>query len=88
MKFGPVVPEICRGQVHGPRKERRKRITIIIIIITRYDYNLTIMKSPKPATDNRLKNKLKATLNFCDILNIAILWVFPTLVGNTSFGSF
>jgi hypothetical protein len=32
------------GQVHGARKER-------IIIITRYDYNLTIMKSPKPATD-------------------------------------
>jgi hypothetical protein len=49
MKFCPVVPEICRGQVHGPRKERRKRI--IIIKITRYDYNLTIMKSPKPATD-------------------------------------
>ena len=49
MKFCPVVPEICRGQVHGPRKERRKRR--IIKIITRYDYNLTIMKSPKPATD-------------------------------------
>jgi hypothetical protein len=34
------------------KKERRK---IIIIIITRYmyDYNLTIMESPKPATDNR-----------------------------------
>ena len=30
MKFCPVVPEICRGQVHGPRKERRKRIIIII----------------------------------------------------------
>ena len=29
MKFCPVVPEICRGQVHGARKERR----IIIIII-------------------------------------------------------
>jgi hypothetical protein len=38
-KFRPVVPEICRGQVHVPKKERRKRI------ITRYDYNLTIMKS-------------------------------------------
>ena len=25
------------------------------IKITRYDYNLTIMKSPKPATDNRFK---------------------------------
>jgi hypothetical protein len=35
MKFCPVVPEICRGQVHGPRKERRIRIIIIIIIIIR-----------------------------------------------------
>jgi hypothetical protein len=24
MKFCPAVPEICRGQVHGPRKERKK----------------------------------------------------------------
>jgi hypothetical protein len=30
MKFCPVIPEICRGQVHGPRKERRKRKRIII----------------------------------------------------------
>jgi hypothetical protein len=35
MKFCTVVPEICRGQVHGPWKERRKRIMIIIIIIIR-----------------------------------------------------
>ena len=47
MKFCPVVPEICRGQFRVSKKERRKRI----IIITRYDYNLTIMKSPKPAID-------------------------------------
>jgi hypothetical protein len=36
MKFCQVVPEICRGQVHVPKKERRikrrKRIIIIIII--------------------------------------------------------
>ena len=35
MKFCPVVPEICRGQVHGPwkeRRKRRKRKRIIIII--------------------------------------------------------
>ena len=32
MKFCPVVPEICRGQIHASRKERR-RIRIIIIII-------------------------------------------------------
>ena len=51
MKSCPVVPEICRGQVHGARKERRITRTRRIIIITRYDYNLTIMKSPKPATD-------------------------------------
>ena len=52
MNICPVVPEICRGQVHGPQKERKKeRKRIIIIITTRYDYNLTIMKSPKPAID-------------------------------------
>ena len=36
MKFCPVVTEICCGQVHGARKERRitrTRIIIIIIII-------------------------------------------------------
>ena len=34
MKFCPVVPEICHGQVHVPKKERRiKRIKRIIIII-------------------------------------------------------
>jgi hypothetical protein len=34
MKFCPVVPEICRGQIHGPRKQRRRiRIRIIIIKI-------------------------------------------------------
>jgi hypothetical protein len=41
MKFCPVVPEICCGQVHGAQKERRRirririRIRIIIIIIIR-----------------------------------------------------
>ena len=32
MKFCPVVPEICRGQVHVPKKERRikRRIRIRI----------------------------------------------------------
>ena len=29
MKFCPVVPEICRGHVHVPKKERRRRIIII-----------------------------------------------------------
>jgi hypothetical protein len=36
MKFCPVVPGICRGQVHVPKKERRrKRRRIIIIKIIR-----------------------------------------------------
>jgi hypothetical protein len=36
MKFCPVVPEICHGQVHGPwKKRRRKRRIIIIKIIIR-----------------------------------------------------
>jgi hypothetical protein len=33
MKFCPVVPQICHGQVHGPQKERRKRRKRMIIII-------------------------------------------------------
>ena len=80
MKFCPVVPEICRGQVHVTKKERRKRIGIRIririrIIITRYDYNLTIMKSPKPATENRLTFFIKSylwnrtMLNLCGIVS-------------------
>jgi hypothetical protein len=32
MKFCPVVLEICCGQIHGARKERRIIIIIIIII--------------------------------------------------------
>ena len=28
MKFCPVVPEICRGQVHGARKERKENNNI------------------------------------------------------------
>jgi hypothetical protein len=74
MKFCPVVPEICRGQVHVPKKERRKRRKRIRLIITRYDYNLTIMKSPKPVIDNRFKKLIKSylrnrtVLNFCGIV--------------------
>jgi hypothetical protein len=32
MKFCPVVSEICLGQVHVPKKERRKRIITRIAI--------------------------------------------------------
>jgi hypothetical protein len=42
MKFCPVVPEICRGQVHGARKERRRIRRIIIIIIIRRNGAKTI----------------------------------------------
>ena len=39
MKFCPVVPEICRGKVHGARKERRitrtRTRTYLTIIIIR-----------------------------------------------------
>jgi hypothetical protein len=43
MKFCPVVPEICCGQIHGARKERRRIIIIIIIIRNGAKNN----KSPK-----------------------------------------
>jgi hypothetical protein len=42
MKFCPVVPEICHGQVHGARKERRRIRRIRIIIIRRRNGSKTI----------------------------------------------
>jgi hypothetical protein len=42
--------------------EKKERRRIIIIIITRYDYNLTIMESPLLATDNRFKKEIKSDL--------------------------
>jgi hypothetical protein len=42
MKFGPVVPEICRGQVLGARKERRRTRTRTRIIIIRRNGAKTI----------------------------------------------
>jgi hypothetical protein len=51
MKFCPVVPEICRGQVHGPRKEkRRRRIRIIIIKILIRNGAKTISLPNRPLT--------------------------------------
>ena len=43
-------------------------------ILTRYDYNLTIMESPKPATDNRLKNKSKAIFEIEQCWICVVLW--------------
>jgi hypothetical protein len=34
MKFCPVVPEICRGQVHVPKKERRRKRRSTLMLIT------------------------------------------------------
>jgi hypothetical protein len=36
---------------------QHRKLTLLgkITVITRYDYHLTIMKSPEPATDNRFK---------------------------------
>ena len=57
MKFCPVVPEICRGQVHGTRKER---IIIIIIIIIIRNGAKTI--SPQTLL-GRLNNKKRSKNN-------------------------
>jgi hypothetical protein len=52
---------VDKFKCHEKKERRRRRIIIIIIMITRYDYNLTIMKSPNRPPTTGLKNKLKAT---------------------------
>jgi hypothetical protein len=47
---------------------------IINIWYMGYDYILTIMKSLKPATDNPLKNKLRATFEIEQCWIFAVLW--------------
>jgi hypothetical protein len=55
--------------------------------LTRYDYNLTIMKSPKPATDNRFKKSIKSylcilcyslTIICCCQMQNYIYWIIST----------
>ena len=69
----------------------RLYVNVSYIVLTRYDYNLTIMESPKLATDNRLKKLIKTflwnrtTLNFCGFMaailkmeigrNFSISWI-------------
>ena len=54
MKFCPVVSEICRGQVHGARKERRITRRIIIIIIRRNEAKTISLQT----LFGRLNNKI------------------------------
>ena len=61
MKFCPVVPEICRGQFHGARKERRiTRTRTRIIIIIRMNGAKTISLQ---TLFGRLNNNMKRSKN-------------------------
>ena len=52
MKFCPVVPEICRGQVHGARKER-------IIIIIRNGAKIISLQTLYGRLNNNKKKRSK-----------------------------
>ena len=71
MKFCPVVPEICREQVHGPRKERR-RIRIIIIIIRNGAKTISLQtlfgrlnKNNKNKNNNKKRSKNNKSPKLC-----------------------
>jgi hypothetical protein len=53
MKFCPVVPEICRGQVHASRKER------IRIIIVKIKIKIIIRNGAKTISLQTLFGRLK-----------------------------
>jgi hypothetical protein len=57
MKFCPVVPEICRGQVHGPRKER------IIIIRRRKEAKTISLQTLFGKLNNNDNNNKKRSKN-------------------------
>ena len=59
MKFCPVVPEICRGQVHGARKERSR------IIIRRRNGAKTINLQTLFGRLNKKRNKNNKSPKLC-----------------------
>jgi hypothetical protein len=59
MKFCPVVPEICHGQVHGPRKERKRSIIRIIIIIRRNGAKTISLQTLFGRLNNNYKKRSK-----------------------------
>jgi hypothetical protein len=67
MKFCPVVPEICRGQVDGARKQRRitrrrRRIIIIIIIIRNGAKTISLQMLFGRLNDPRHRKKVHTTI--------------------------
>jgi hypothetical protein len=63
MKFCPVVPEICHGQVHGARKERRITRTRIIIIIRRNGVKTISLQTLFGKLNNKKRSKNKKSPN-------------------------
>ena len=68
MKVCPVVPEICRGQIHGARKERRIIIRIRIRII------IIIRNGAKSISLQTLFGRLKKLLNILKRIINTQLW--------------
>jgi hypothetical protein len=68
MKFCPVVPEICRGQVHGARKERIIIIIIIIIIIRNGAKTISLQTLFGRLNKKRSKNNKSRKLYLGDLI--------------------
>jgi hypothetical protein len=68
MKFCPVVPEICHGQVDGARKQRRitrtrrRRRRIIIIIIRNGAKTISLQTLFGRLNDPRHRKKVHTTI--------------------------
>ena len=65
MKFCPVVPEICRGQVHASRKERRIRIIIIKIIIRNGAKTISLQTLFGRLNNNKKRSKNNKSPKLC-----------------------
>jgi hypothetical protein len=71
MKFYPVVPEICLGQVHGAQKERRIRRIRIIIIIRNGAKTISIQTLFGRLNNNKKRSKNNKSPKLClgDLIN-------------------
>jgi hypothetical protein len=79
MKFCPVVPEMCCGQVHGPRKERRKRKRIIFCVFKIFEMSAIF----KMAAKTQYK-KWAVKIQHCSISSKFDMWVDNDVPTNQS----
>ena len=84
MKFCPVVPEICRGQVHASRKERIRIMIIKIKIIIRNGAKTISLQTLFGRLNNKKRSKNNKSPKLClgDLMKLEVFLISVIKIEN------